>query len=210
MEIWEYFNPEFILLEGGFWILILIIFLETGFFFGFFLPGDSLLFTAGLLCGTGVFPVPIEILITGLSLAAIGGYMIGYIFGKWFGASFRRKNRLFFNKKHLESTQIYYSRYGLLTIMLGRFMPVVRTFAPILAGMVNAHFGKFMLLNIGGALLWAASLPILGYLLGNKYPAIEGYLAHIIIAIIVLSFLPALISFINKRVQKYFSKSVTN
>lgn len=202
MELISYLHPENILIEGGFWILILIVFLESGFFFGFFLPGDSLLFTSGLLCGTGIFAVDITLLMLGLSVAAIGGYIVGYYTGKLFSGFIRRKDNKLIRKRHLELTEAFYHRHGIAAVIIGRFIPIVRTFAPILAGMVYAPFGKFMMYNVLGAFIWIILLVYSGYWLGEEYPGVSEYLEIIIISLIVLSAIPAVSNLMKKKLQK--------
>lgn len=203
MNIFEYLNPEVILLQGGLWLVILIVFLESGFFFGFFLPGDSLLFTAGLLCGTGIFAVPVEILASALCIAAILGYIVGYFTGKIFGGAIRKDNR-YIKPKHLHSTEAFYARHGIKAIVLGRFIPIVRTFAPILSGMVLAPFGKFMVYNISGAIIWVVILVFIGFWLGNSYPGLRDYLEFIVVGIIIVTMLPAISNIIKKRLSKTY------
>ncbi len=172
--------------------LFAIIFAESGLFVGFFLPGDSLLFTSGFLASQGYFDIAVLIVLC--FAAAVLGDNFGYLFGKRVGpAIFKREDSLFFHKKHLARAQDYYSRYGGKTIIMARFIPVVRTFAPILAGVGRMHYRTFVAYNVVGAVLWAIGLTALGYYLGSAIPSIDKYLLPIIAAIIIVSLLPAFI-----------------
>jgi len=182
--------------------LFVIVFAESGVFFGFFLPGGSMLFTAGLLASQGLFNVHALIIILGL--AAILGDSVGYWFGSKVGPKiFTREDSLFFKKKHLEQTKKFYDKYGARTIVLGRFIPIVRTFAPILAGVAEMHYGKFIRYNILGAIFWAIGMTLLGYFVGSSVPNMQDYLLPIILAIIFLSILPI---FLEMRKKMYLTR----
>lgn len=174
--------------------LSLIVFAESGLFFGFFLPGDSLLFSAGLLTTLGFFGVwPLAVLV---SISAILGDSVGFWFGVKVGPKiFSREDSLFFHKQHIEQTEKFYEKYGPRTIILARFVPIVRTFAPILAGVGRMKYKKFLLYNIIGGVLWAFALVFLGYFLGALVPRAENYISLIAAVIIVVSFLPVLNEF---------------
>jgi membrane-associated protein len=175
----------------GYLGLFIIIFSESGVFFGFFLPGGSLLFTAGLLASQGLFNVYWLVLV--VAVAAILGDSTGYWFGSKVGNKiFVKEDSLFFNKKYLEKTKEYYEKYGPATVVIGRFVPIVRTFAPILAGVGEMKYRKFLSYNIIGALLWAVGLALLGFFLGNSIPGIDKYITQIVILIVILSVLPIL------------------
>ncbi len=170
--------------------LFLIVFAETGLFLGFFFPGDSLLFVAGLLAAQGLFPLPA--LIGVLLLAAITGNMTGYWFGKKVGPKlFERDDSLLFRKAHVKKAQSFYEKHGAKTIMLARFVPIVRTFAPIVAGIAEMNYRSFLAYNILGALFWTVGLTLGGYLFGSLITDIDRYLLPVILVIILLSFLPA-------------------
>lgn len=169
---------------------------ESGIIIGAFMPGDSMLFASGFLSAHGYFSL--YILIPIFILASTIGNMFGY----WFGAMMEhalanRPDSLFFKRKHIEYTERFYAQYGPKAIVLARFMPVVRTFCPILAGVGSMRFPVFMLYNIIGAVLWGASLPILGFLLGGIVP--EEFVTVIIIVIIVLSLLPGLVEYLRAK-----------
>lgn len=204
MTIWDFFkeltNPESIIKYGGLALLTFVVFAETGLLIGFFLPGDSLLFTAGLLCGINVFDTPIFMLVTCLCIAAILGNIAGYWFGKKVGeALFQKKDSLVFKKKYVEITRSFYKRHGGKTLIIGRFLPIIRTFAPILAGVIKIDFKTFLIYNIAGSMLWVFSLTLTGYFLGRKYPWVEGYLGYIVIALIIITLIPVLTTYLSER-----------
>lgn len=189
---------------AGYAGIFIIIFAESGLFIGFFLPGDSLLFTAGFLASQGYFNI--LILVALCFIAAVLGDNFGYMFGRKVGPSiFKREDSLLFNKKHLIYAAEFYQRHGKKTIVLARFMPFVRTFAPILAGVGNMHYGTFLFYNILGGLLWAVGLTLLGYFLGNVIPNVDKYLLPIVGGIIIVSVLPGIIHFLWER-SRLFKK----
>lgn len=166
-----------------------IVFAESGLFIGFFLPGDSLLFTAGFLASQDIFHI-IPLCVLSL-IAAVAGDSVGYMFGHKVGRKiFHREDSLLFHRHNLLRAEKFYEKHGGKTIILARFMPVVRTFAPILAGVGSMTYGKFLAYNVVGGAAWGIGLPLLGYFLGSVIPGIDTYLIPIIIAIIVISLLP--------------------
>ncbi len=172
----------------------LIIFLESGVFFGFFLPGDSLLFTAGFLASQGAFDI--RWLIPVCFLGAILGVSVGYAFGRRVGPKiFVRDDSFFFHKDHVDTARAFYLRHGAKAIVLARFIPVVRTFAPILAGVAEMPYPTFLWYNILGAVIWAIGIPAAGYYLGSSIPGIDRYLWPIVAGIVVISSLPSVIHF---------------
>jgi len=178
--------------------LFAAVFFESGVFFGFFLPGSSMLFTAGLLASQGIFNV--WILIPLLTLAAILGDNAGYWFGAKVGVRlFLRPDSRFFHKRHLDQAKIFYEKHGILAIVLARFLPVVRTFTPIVAGVVRMRYRTFLTYNILGALAWGSGVTFLGYILGEKVPGTEKYLTPIIIVIIIATCTPVAIEFYKQR-----------
>jgi membrane-associated protein len=169
--------------------LFAVIFLESGVFFGFVLPGSSVLFTAGLLATTGIFNP--WILAPLMALAAILGDSAGYWFGSYMGVSlFFWKDSRFFRHEYLERAKDFYEKHGVLAIVLARFIPIVRTFAPIIAGIVKVRYRTFLTYNIIGGVLWAAGVTCLGYFLGKEVPFIANYLTPIVIIIVVASLIP--------------------
>jgi membrane-associated protein len=198
----HFIDPVKLLKEGGFYVVMFVIFAETGLFFGFFLPGDYLLFLAGMFVATGKLDVNIFILISGLCIAAILGNFVGYWFGHKTGpVLYERKDTFFFKKKYLRAAEAYYHKQGAFALIMGRFVPIVRTFAPIFAGVVKHDFKKFALYNVIGALLWITSLTLLGFFLGRKFEKeITHYLLYIIIGFISITTLPLIFAFVKKKV----------
>lgn len=183
---------------AGYAGLFAIVFAETGLFLGFFLPGDSLLFVAGFLASQGFFSVILLMVL--IFIAAVLGNIVGYEFGRRIGPRiFNKEDSFLFKKEHIVRTQRFYDKYGGKTIMIARFMPVVRTFAPILAGVANMPYRQFLAYNIAGAFVWVVGLTLLGYFLGSFVTDVDKYLLPIVLVIIVLSFLPGFIHFYQER-----------
>lgn len=201
-SIQQLIQPHRLLKEGGVYVLIFVIFAETGLFFGFFLPGDYLLFLAGMFVATNKLDVSIVVLIISLIAAAVLGNFVGYWFGKRTGPLlYQRKDSFFFKQKYLMAAEKYYNKQGAFALIMGRFIPIVRTFAPIFAGIVNMQFRKFAIYNITGAILWISSLTLLGYLLGRKFEQeIQDYLVYIIIGFIVITSVPLVIAFLKRKI----------
>lgn len=204
-EIWDYLqhliDPVKLLREGGFYLLLFVIFAETGLFFGFFLPGDYLLFLAGMFVATDKLDVTIYILILGLIAAAVIGNFVGYWFGKKTGpVLYQRNDSFFFKKKYLKSAETYYKKQGAFALIMGRFIPIVRTFAPIIAGIVKLDYRKFAFYNITGAFLWITSLTLLGFFLGRSFEKeINDYLLYIIVGFILITAIPLIITYLKRR-----------
>ena len=181
-------NSENLIHYGGLALLLVIIFIETGIFFGFIFPGDALLVTAGILCGSTDLSVNIYLLVITVALAAIAGNACGFFTGKYFGKRlFQKKDSLFFKQRHLEKAKAYYEKHGGLALVGGRFIPVVRTFVPIMAGAIDMNFWHFTILNIGGAVLWSATLIPLGYLFGRQIPNSVDYIEYVVLGITVIT-----------------------
>ena len=184
---------------GGYAVLTLIVFAETGLLAGFFLPGDSLLVTAGLLCAVDG-KLDIRLLNLLLSLAAILGDTTGYWLGYHLGPRiFSRENSFFFHKDHLLRTQKFYEKYGAKTIVIARFVPIVRTFAPTVAGVGRMAYRKFLAYNVAGGVGWVAAMTSAGYFLGRSIPNIEKQIHWVIAVVILLSFLPILKEWLEHR-----------
>jgi membrane-associated protein len=183
---------------GGLLMICGIVFVETGLFFGFFLPGDSLLVTAGLFAAKG--DLNLALLLTLVSLCAVIGDQVGYVIGRRAGkALYSRPDSFFFRKKHLERAHEFYEKYGGKTIVLARFVPIVRTFAPAVAGAAEMNYRKFVTFNILGGVLWVWSCVLLGFFLGKAIPDLDRYI-HLVIAIVIfLSILPGIIEFWRSR-----------
>lgn len=187
---------------GGYTVLVAIVFAETGLLAGFFLPGDSLLVTAGLLAATHG-TLNIWLLIVLLSVAAILGDTTGYAIGYHLGSRlFTREDSPLFHKDHLIRTQRFYERYGSKTIVLARFVPIVRTFAPTVAGVGKMRYPRFLVFNVAGGISWVASMTLTGYFLGRNIPDIERHVHWVIGIVIVLSCLPILREWLLARRAK--------
>lgn len=208
----QFIDPEKLLREGGFYVVMFVIFAETGLFFGFFLPGDYLLFLAGMFVATGKLDVNIYVLILGLCVCAIAGNFTGYWFGRKTGPMlYQRKDSLFFKKKYLKAAETYYYKQGAFALIMGRFVPIVRTFAPIIAGVVKLDFKRFAFYNVAGAIIWITSLTLLGYFLGKRFEEeINDYLLYIIIGFIIITTIPLIITFVKRRVVKSNVEDTTN
>ncbi|MDP2668587.1 MAG: VTT domain-containing protein [bacterium] len=196
----EFFGIDLISLVKavGYLGLFFIVFAESGLFIGFFLPGDSLLFTAGFLTSQGY--LNIWILAPLMFIGAVLGDNFGYAFGKKVGpALFNKEDSLLFHKDHLVKANNFYAKYGPKTVVMARFLPIVRTFAPILAGVGKMEYKTFFFYNILGGALWSLGITWLGYILGSVVPNIDKYLLPIILAIIFVSFLPTVYHVIKKR-----------
>ena len=175
---------------GGYTALFLVVFAETGLLAGFFLPGDSLLVTAGLIASTGG-ALNIAVLVPLLSAAAITGDSTGYAIGYHLGPLiFKREDSRFFHKSHLVRTQRFYDKYGSKTIVLARFVPFIRTFAPTVAGVGRMRYPTFLFFNVAGGIGWVSSMTLGGYFLGRLVPDIGRYLHLLVVVIILLSLIP--------------------
>jgi membrane-associated protein len=180
----------------------LIVFCETGVFFGFFLPGDSLLFTAGLLTNHKIIDMPVWELILLVSIAAIAGSTVGYMSGRWaHGYLSKRKENFFYKKEYMDMTRALYKKYGAMAFIIGRFLPVVRTFVTIMSGMVRIDFKIFFIFNVIGVGIWVITMVMTGYMLGNIFPNILDYLEIIVIALIVLTAIPIILQFRKHRAE---------
>lgn len=209
-------NLEALISWGGFTVLALIVFAETGLLAGFFLPGDSLLFTAGMLVGTGVLkapgPLPQDPLsgIIALALILMTAAFIGNSTGYWVGSKagprlFNRPDSRLFKREHLVKTQEFYEKHGGKTIIMAEFMPFARTFAPVVAGVAQMPYRKFMSYNIIGVVVWIASMTTLGFTLGGV-ELVRKHVEKVIIAIVVLSVLPAIMHILKERKHASTSK----
>jgi membrane-associated protein len=196
-------NSEEIIQTGGLFAIILIVYIENGLFFGFFLPGDYLLFLSGVFASTLVLKVAITPLLLYVSVAAILGSLTGYLSGRFFGDKIQnRKDSLFFKQKHIEKTRDYFEKYGVRTLIIARFLPIVRTFAPILAGLVKMNFLRYMLYNVLGGLIWVFTLVGGGYFLGIKYPGIVDYVEYIVLFFLGITTVTVIKGFLDLRKDK--------
>lgn len=197
-DLLKLLDPLKIIESFGYAGIFFVIFAESGLLFGFFFPGDSLLFTAGLLASKGI--LNLTALITLSFLAAVLGDNVGYSFGRRVGPKiFNREKSLLFDKEHLIKAQKFYEKHGGKTIVLARFMPFIRTFAPIVAGVGAMNYRRFLLFNLVGGFLWSFGLPLLGYGLGKTIPDVDKYLLPIIAFIVIASILPTLIHLVREK-----------
>ncbi len=183
----------------GLVFLFCVVFAETGLLIGFFLPGDSLLFIAGLMVRSGLLDVNIALLLVVLSVAAIAGDSVGFLIGRKAGpALFKREDSRFFKRKHLDSAHAFYEKHGPKAIVLARFVPIVRTFAPTVAGAANMDYRQFVVFNVLGGISWIFSMTLLGYFLGN-IEAVRANLDKAVILIVLLSILPIVLHSLKER-----------
>jgi membrane-associated protein len=189
-----YKDPYELIEYGGIILILIIIYLETGFFLGLVLPGgDYLIFTAGMLCGTRYIDIPLVPLLLMMMAAAILGDFTGYLKGKWLGPKlFNKPDSKFFKQEYLVKTRHYYEKYGVLSFILGRFLPVIRTLIPILAGASGLVVYKFSYFNVTGAVIWIGTLTSLGYFLGEKYPGLLNYSLFFLAGFLIIVSLPVL------------------
>lgn len=200
-------DSEELIRTGGLVAITLIIFIENGFFFGFFLPGDYLLFLSGVFCGTKILNVPLPLLMLCIFLAAVIGSFVGYFSGRYFGDRIQaRPDSLFFKKKHIESTRKYFAKYGSQTLIIARFLPVVRTFSPILAGIVKMQFYKFSIFNILGGAIWVVTLVGGGFYFGERFPGIINYVEYIIIFFLAVTTFTVVRGYMNAKKELNESK----
>ena len=177
-----------------------IVFVETGFFVGFFLPGDSLLVTAGVFAATPEAHLSLYLLLFPVMLCAIVGDQVGYWIGRGAGASlYRRKESFFFRRQHLQRAHDFYEKYGGKTVILARFVPIIRTFCPLVAGAAKMPYSRYLAYDIFGGILWVGSMILGGYFLGRSVPNIGQRIHYVIAVVVVLSLLPAIISILRAR-----------
>lgn len=189
---------EEIIRWGGMLALIVIVFAETGLLVGFFLPGDSLLVTAGLFAARGDLNV-VMLLVT-LSIAAVVGDAVGYGIGRRLGPKlFKKEDSLLFKRRHLVKAHEFYERYGGKTIVIARFVPIIRTFAPTVAGAAEMTYSKFAMFNVFGGILWVFSMVLGGYALGSVIPNIDKYIHYVILVVVFLSLLPPVFEWWRER-----------
>lgn len=188
---------------AGYVGLTLIIFAETGLLVGFFLPGDSLLVTAGLLAADPAFGLNLWLLGAILTVAAIVGDTVGYNVGKATGPRiFTREDSLFFHKDHLLKAQAFYEKHGGKTIIIARFMPIVRTFAPVVAGVGRMQYRSFLTYNVVGGVLWIWSMLLTGWVLAKTVPGVAKHVEKVILVVVFLSILPGIIAYLRDRRAK--------
>jgi membrane-associated protein len=195
------FNPDGLrdlVSKGGAQLICAIVFVETGFFVGFFLPGDSLLVTAGILSAGGF--IPLRGLLLPVMLCAIVGDQIGYWIGRSAGAAlYRRKDSFFFRRSHLQRAHDFYEKYGGRAVILARFVPIVRTFCPPVAGAAMMPYGRYVAFDICGGILWVSAMILGGYALGHSVPNIAQRIHYVIAVVILVSVSPVIISLLRSR-----------
>ena len=206
-NFWEYLrtltDAQSIISSGGFYLLLVVVYAETGLFFGFFLPGDYLLFLAGILSAAGIIQVPIYTLVLSLVAAGVLGNYTGYWFGYRTGpVLFSKNDSLFFKKRYIAVAEEFYDKYGGMALILGRFFPIVRTFAPIFAGVVKVDFKTFTIYNIVGSFAWVNTLTLAGYFLGRRFPQLKDYLQYIVLGLIIITTVPLIFAFVKKKLTK--------
>jgi membrane-associated protein len=195
------FNPDGLrelVSTGGSPLICAIVFVETGFFVGFFLPGDSLLITAGILSAGGF--IPLKGLLLPVMLCAIVGDQIGYWIGRSAGAAlYRREDSFFFRRSHLKRAHDFYEKYGGRAVILARFVPIIRTFCPPVAGAAQMPYVRYVAFDICGGILWVGAMILGGYALGRSVPNIGQRIHYVIAVVILVSVLPVIISFVRAR-----------
>jgi membrane-associated protein len=207
-QFWEHLqnltDAQSIIRKGGFYLLLVVVYAETGVFFGFFLPGDYLLVLAGILCASGMVDVPIYTLIISLIIAGVLGNYTGYWFGYRTGpVLFKRNESFFFKKRYVTMAEEFYAKYGGMALVLGRFFPIIRTFAPIFAGVVKVDFKKFTIYNFIGSITWVCTLTLTGFFLGRRYPdEIKFYLKYVIIGLILITTIPLAFAYFKRIISK--------
>lgn len=194
----QIYDVKSLVMWAGYVGLVIIVFAETGLLVGFFLPGDSLLVTAGLFCATG------ELNIIYLNLLLIPAAILGNITGYWIGKKagprlFNRDQSLLFRKDYIIKTRVFYEKHGASTMIITRFMPILRTFAPIVAGVGGMEYGKFFYYNVLGAVAWILSMTLTGYYLVKLVPGIDKHIEKVIVVVVFLSLLPAIIKYLKHK-----------
>ena len=207
-KFWEHLqnltDAQSIIREGGLYLLLIVVFAETGVFFGFFLPGDYLLVLAGLLCAGGIIDVSIYTLVISLIMAGFFGNYAGYWFGFRAGpVLFKRNESFFFKKRYVSMAEKFYEKYDGMALVLGRFFPIIRTFAPIFAGVVKVDIRKFTLYNLIGSITWVSTLTLTGFFLGRRYPdEVKYYLKYVVLGLILITTSPFIAAFLKKKLGK--------
>ena len=193
------FDPGFLIQTGGLTLLFIILFCESGVFFCFWLPGDSLVFTAGVVVATKAIHSPLSVVMGVMILAGILGNLFGYWFGKRLGNNiYEKKENLFFKQEYIIAAKNFYNKYGALALMIGRFLPVIRTFVPIVAGVLHVDFKRFFLFTVLGGALWIVPVVLAGYKLG-QLPFVQNNFGTIILFIVVVITLPIIWRIIKEK-----------
>jgi membrane-associated protein len=194
----SWLDPNALLDNFGIWGLLLIVFAESGLLIGFFLPGDSLLFTAGLLAATGTIQFNVALLVALLIVCAFVGNQVGYFIGRKAGpALFNRPDSRLFKRENVDKAHRFFEKHGGMALVLARFVPIVRTFVPVIVGVAGMQRRRFVLFNAVGAVLWAGGVTTLGYILGDRVPWVQENLDVIFIVIVLISVVPLIIEFLK-------------
>jgi membrane-associated protein len=192
-------DPKTIIETGGLWLVVIVVFAETGLLAGFFLPGDSLLFLAGLSCATKIIDHTIYEVLIFITMAAVFGDSFGYYVGKKGGPKvFNKKESLFFKPEYVTMTREYYQRHGAWALVFGRFLPIIRTFAPVMAGVIQMEYKKFVFYNITGGVLWVFSLCLIGYFLGEISFVQKNY-EKIVMSLVIITSIPIIRMILKER-----------
>ncbi|MBC3538394.1 DedA family protein [Rufibacter sediminis] len=194
-------SPENMIRYGGLTLILVVVFVETGLLIGLVIPGgDSLLLATGLLAGADVLTVPLGVLLASMTAAGVAGDLLGFTIGRRMGKRlYHKQDTWYFKRKHLERAEKFYREKGKSAIVVGKFVPVVRTFNPLLAGVTGMALGRFVLLSFMGTALWICSLVLASYYLGQQFPQLKDYLHYAIPVIILLSILPGFIQYLKER-----------
>ena len=197
-EIIKYLSDSKEIISAGLWAVTLVVYAENGLFFAFFLPGDYLLFLTGVFVGTKVVTFTITTVMLYLFLAAVLGSLTGFLFGRYFGSNLEnRPDRWYFKQKHVESTRDFFEKYGNQALIISRFLPYIRTFAPILAGISRMNYPKYFFLNITGAALWVGILVGGGYYFGVQFPWIINYVHYVILFFLAVTTFTVIKGYLN-------------
>jgi membrane-associated protein len=197
-EIIKYLSDSKEIISAGLWAVTLVVYAENGLFFAFFLPGDYLLFLTGVFVGTKVVTFTIATVMLYLFLAAVFGSLTGFLFGRYFGSSLEnRPDRWYFKKKHVDSTHDFFEKYGNQALIISRFLPYIRTFAPILAGISKMNYPKYLFLNVTGAAFWVGSLVGGGYYFGVQFPWIINYVHYVILFFLAVTTFTVIKGYLN-------------
>lgn len=197
-EIIKYLSDSKEIISAGLWAVTFVVYAENGLFFAFFLPGDYLLFLTGVFVGTAVVKYALITVLLYLFLAAVLGSLTGFLFGRFFGSNLEnRPDRWYFKKKHIKSTEEFFEKYGNQALIISRFLPYIRTFAPILAGISKMSYPKYLFLNITGAALWVGSLVGGGYYFGVRFPWIINYVHYVILFFLLITTFTVIKGYLN-------------
>lgn len=197
-EIIKYLSDSKEIIGLGLWAVTFVVFAENGLFFAFFLPGDYLLFLTGVFVGTGFLKYTIITVLLYLFIAAVLGSLTGFLFGRFFGSTLEnRPDRWYFKKKHIKSTEDFFEKYGNRALIISRFLPYIRTFAPILAGISKMNYPKYIFLNVAGAALWVGLLVGGGYYFGVQFPWIINYVHYVILFFLAITTFTVIKGYLN-------------